>query len=46
MNLGKTSVTVTANGRHVPLAVGPDPAGLDFTPHGHRNIPVGKRPCA
>ncbi len=46
MNLGKTSVTVTANGRHVPLVVGPDPAGLDFTPHGHRNIPVGKRPCA
>jgi cytoskeleton protein RodZ len=46
MNLGKTSVTLTANGRHVPLAVGPDPAGLDFTPHGHKDIPVGKRPCA
>src|SRR4051794_40971448 len=46
VNLGKTSVTVTANGRRVPLAVGPNPAGLDFTPGHHKNIPAGSRPCA
>jgi len=46
VNLGKTSVTITANGKHVPLAVGPNPAGIDFTPGKHKDIPVGKRPCA
>jgi hypothetical protein len=46
INLGKTSVTLTANGHHVPLAVGPNPAGIDFTPGKHKDIPVGKRPCA
>jgi hypothetical protein len=45
VNLGKTSVTVTANGKRVPLAVGPNPAGLDFTPGHHKDIPLGKRPC-
>ena len=45
VNLGKTSVTVIANGKHVPLAVGPNPAGLDFTPGHHKNIPAGSRPC-
>jgi cytoskeletal protein RodZ len=46
VNLGKTSVTITANGKKVPLAVGPNPAGLDFTPGKHKNIPTGSRPCA
>ena len=46
VNLGKTSVVVTENGKHVPLAVGPNPAGLDFTPGRHKNIPAGSRPCA
>jgi cytoskeleton protein RodZ len=46
VNLGKTSVVITANGKHVPLAVGPNPAGLDFTPGHHKNIPAGSRPCA
>lgn len=46
LNLGKTSVTLTANGKRVPLSVGPDPAGIDFTPTGHKSIPAGKRPCA
>jgi len=46
INLGKTSVTLTANGKHVPLSVGPNPAGIDFTPGKHKDIPVGKRPCA
>jgi len=46
VNLGKTSVVITANGRHVPLTVGPNPVGLDFTPGHHKNIPAGSRPCA
>jgi cytoskeleton protein RodZ len=46
INLGKTSVTITANGKRVALAQGPNPAGIDFTPGKHKDIPVGKRPCA
>jgi cytoskeleton protein RodZ len=46
INLGKTSVTVSANGKRVPIAPGPNPAGIDFTPGQHKDIPVGKRPCA
>jgi cytoskeletal protein RodZ len=46
INLGKTSVTMVANGKTVALAQGPNPAGLDFTPGKHKDIPVGKRPCA
>jgi cytoskeleton protein RodZ len=46
VNLGKTSVTITANGKHVPLVAGPNPAGIDFTPGKHKDIPVGQRPCA
>jgi cytoskeleton protein RodZ len=46
VNLGKTSVSLMANGRRVPLTVGPNPAGLDFTPGRHRNIAAGSRPCA
>jgi hypothetical protein len=39
-------VTITASGKRVALAQGPNPAGIDFTPGKHKNIPVGKRPCA
>jgi cytoskeletal protein RodZ len=46
INLGKTSVTLSANGKRVALAQGPNPAGLDFTPGTHKDIPVGQRPCA
>jgi cytoskeletal protein RodZ len=46
INLGKTSVTITANGKRVALTPSPNPAGLDFTPGKHKNIPVGQRPCA
>ena len=46
LNLGKTSVTLSANGKRVPLVQGPNPAGIDFTPGKHKDIPVGKRPCA
>jgi cytoskeleton protein RodZ len=46
LNLGKTSVTVTANGQRVPLTAGPNPIGLDFTPRRHKVIPSGTtRPC-
>jgi cytoskeleton protein RodZ len=46
INLGKTSVALSANGKRVTLAQGPNPAGLDFTPGTHKDIPVGTRPCA
>jgi hypothetical protein len=46
LNLGKTSVTISANGKHVALVSSPNPAGLDFTPGKHKDIPVGDRPCA
>src|SRR5690242_15428938 len=46
VNLGKTSVVITANGKRVPLTVGPNPAGIDFTPGHHKSIPAGSRPCA
>jgi cytoskeletal protein RodZ len=46
LNLGKTSVTITANGKRVALVQGPNPAGLDFTPGKHKDIAVGNRPCA
>ena len=46
VNLGKTSVTITVNGKHVALTPGPNPAGIDFTPGKHKDIPVGQRPCA
>jgi cytoskeleton protein RodZ len=46
VNLGKTSVTIRANGKRVPLVPSPNPAGIDFTPGKHKDIPVGSRPCA
>lgn len=46
VNLGKTSVTITANGRRVALVPSPNPTGIDFTPGRHKTIPVGQRPCA
>jgi cytoskeletal protein RodZ len=46
VNLGKTSVKLTANGKSVPVVQTPDPAGFEFTPKGHKDLPVGQRPCA
>ena len=46
VNLGKTSVQMTVNGRTVPIVQGPNPAGFEFTPGGRRELPVGQRPCA
>jgi hypothetical protein len=45
LNLGKTSVSLSANGRGVPITPGPNPAGFDFTPRRHKTLPVGQRPC-
>jgi hypothetical protein len=46
VNLGKTDVQVTKNGKQVPLEPGPDPVGFDFTPRSTKSIPLGERPCA
>ena len=46
VNLGKTSVKLTANGKSVPVVQSPNPAGFEFTPKGHKDLPVGQRPCA
>jgi cytoskeletal protein RodZ len=46
LNLGKTDVQLTKNGKAVPLTRGPDPVGFDLTPRSTKPIPLGKRPCA
>jgi cytoskeleton protein RodZ len=46
LNLGKTSVELSANGKTVEIPQGPNPAGYEFTPRGMRSLPVGERPCA
>jgi transcriptional regulator with XRE-family HTH domain len=46
LNLGKTSVRLTANGRNVPLEPSATPVGYDVTPRGARALPAGQRPCA
>ena len=45
VNLGKTDVRLTANGRAIPVEVGPEPIGFRFTPRSHRAVPPAKRPC-
>ncbi len=46
LNLGKTAVSVSVNGRRVPIDPGPEPVGFDITPDATRPIPIGQRPCA
>ena len=46
INLGKTSVEMTANGRPVQFEQSPNPIGFEFTPRGNRQLPAGQRPCA
>jgi cytoskeleton protein RodZ len=46
VNLGKTDVQLTKNGKTVPLEPGPDPVGFDFTPRSTKSIALGDRPCA
>ena len=46
VNLGKTDVQVTVNGKPVQIEPGPDPVGFAFTPRSQRSLPPGERPCA
>jgi Helix-turn-helix domain len=46
VNLGKTDVQVTKNGKPVPIEPGPEPVGFAFTPGSTRSLPLGERPCA
>ncbi len=46
VNLGNTSVEVTANGEPVDVGDGPDPVGFAFAPGSTRPLPLGERPCA
>jgi cytoskeleton protein RodZ len=46
VNLGKTDVRVTVNGRPVQIDPGPEPVGFAFTPGSQRSLPTGERPCA
>jgi len=46
VNLGKTDVQVTVNGKPVQIEPGPDPVGFAFTPGSQRSLPLGERPCA
>jgi cytoskeleton protein RodZ len=46
VNLGNTSVSVTANGKRVEVGSGPNPVGFEFTPRSTTPVPLGERPCA
>ncbi|HEX4720343.1 MAG TPA: helix-turn-helix domain-containing protein [Thermoleophilaceae bacterium] len=46
VNLGKRSIRITVNGKHVAVPPGSDPIGYDFRPTHHRELPLGQRPCA
>ena len=46
VNLGKTDVQLTKNGKPVPVEPSPDPVGFVFTPRSTRSLPSGERPCA
>ena len=45
LNLGRTSVELTANGKPVDLPDSATPVGYEFTPDGEEELPVGQRPC-
>jgi cytoskeleton protein RodZ len=46
VNLGKTDVQVTKNGKAVPIESGPQPVGFVFTPRSTKPLALGDRPCA
>ena len=46
VNLGKTDVRLTVNGKPVQVDPGPEPVGFAFTPGAQRSLPGGERPCA
>jgi Helix-turn-helix domain len=45
VNLGKTDVQITKNGKDVPIEPSPEPVGFVFTPRATRPLPLGERPC-
>jgi helix-turn-helix protein len=46
LNLGKTDVQVTKNGKPVAIQPGPQPVGFTFTPTTAKPLALGDRPCA
>jgi cytoskeleton protein RodZ len=46
VNLGKTDLKLTVNGKPVPIQPGPDPVGFAFTSSSTKSLPLGARPCA
>jgi cytoskeleton protein RodZ len=46
MNLGKRSISLTANGRPIEIADSAEPLGIAFTRNGSTELPAGNRPCA
>jgi Helix-turn-helix domain len=46
VNLGKTDLQLTVNGKTVPIEPGPEPVGFAFTPRSTKSLPLGERPCA
>src|SRR4051812_14109981 len=46
VDLGKTDLQLTVNGRTVPIEPGPEPVGFAFTPGSTKSLPLGARPCA
>jgi Helix-turn-helix domain len=45
INLGKTDVQLTVNGKAVPVEPGPEPVGFVFTPRTTKPLASGDRPC-
>jgi cytoskeleton protein RodZ len=46
VNLGKTDLQLTVNGKTVPIEPSPEPVGFAFTPRSTKSLPLGQRPCA
>jgi cytoskeleton protein RodZ len=46
VNLGKTDLQLTVNGKAVPIEPSPEPVGFAFTPSSTKSLPLGQRPCA
>jgi len=46
VNLGKTDLQLTVNGKTVPIEPSPEPVGFAFTPTSTKSLPLGQRPCA
>ena len=45
INLGRSSVKVSVNGKRIRIPPGPASVGYDFRPTKHKALPPGERPC-